>query len=49
MSKPITEPGWYKLGANGLERVADLDDPPDETRDLVKAELDVVMTEDPLW
>ena len=49
MIKPITEPGWYKLGEKGLERVADLDDPPEETWDLVKVELDVVMTDEPLW
>ena len=48
-ARPITEPGWYRAGANGLERVAALDDPPEETRDLVKVELAETMTEEPLW
>lgn len=49
MTSPITEPGWYRAGKNGLERVAALDDPPDEVWDLVKVEIDGAMTEEPLW
>lgn len=49
MTAPITEPGWYRVGPHGLERVAGLDEEPEETRDLVKVELRKTVTEDPLW
>lgn len=49
MSSPVTEPGWYRLGVKGFERVADLDDPPEETWDLVRIEFDTPMAEEPLW
>jgi hypothetical protein len=45
----IAEPGWYRAGPHGLERVAALDEEPEETWDLVKVELSETMTEDPLW
>jgi hypothetical protein len=50
VSRPVTEPGWYRAGKDGLELVAPLDDPPEVTWDLVKVELaDEAMTEEPLW
>lgn len=50
MTRPITEPGWYKAGPNGLERVAGLDELPEDVTELVKVELDPqAMVEDPLW
>ena len=51
MSRPVTRPGWYRAGKDGLELVASLDDPPpeDERPALVRVELDDTMTEEPLW
>ena len=49
MASPITEPGWYKAGPAGLERVCGLDDEPSEPWDLVKVEFSEQMTEEPLW
>lgn len=51
MTRPITEPGWYRVAdGGGLERVSGLDDPPDQTWDLVKVEIaGEAMTEEPLW
>lgn len=45
----VTEPGWYRAGKNGLERVAGLDEEPEQTWDLVKVELREPVTEEPLW
>ena len=48
--RPVTGPGWYRAGKNGLELVAPLDDPPEETRDLVRVEFaGEAMTEEPLF
>jgi len=48
--RPIAAPGWYRAGKDGLELVAPLDDPPEQTWDLVKVELvGEAMTEEPLW
>ena len=49
MSGPITEPGWYRLGTRGLERVAGLDEEPEETWDLVRVEFSEHLTEEPLF
>ena len=52
MSRPITEPGWYRLGARGLERVAGLDeDPPPglPEHELVRGEVDPQAVEEPLF
>ena len=56
MTAPITEPGWYRLGPKGLERVCGLDELPDDIADvpplweLVRVELDpAAAVEEPLW
>jgi hypothetical protein len=49
VTRPVTVPGWYRAGKDGLELVAPLDDPPPETWDLVKVEVDAAGTEEPLW
>ena len=49
MSTPITEPGWYRAGPKGLERVADPGDDPDDKWNLVKVELDEQLIQEPLW
>jgi hypothetical protein len=49
---PVLVPGWYKAGeGGGLERVADLDAPPEDLPawDLVRVEAGETMTEEPLW
>jgi hypothetical protein len=49
VTRPVTQPGWYRAAKDGLELVAPLDDPPEETWDLVKVEVDETMTEEPLF
>lgn len=51
MASPITEPGWYRARpGGGLERVASLDEEPDDVTDLVKVEVDPqALTEEPLF
>jgi hypothetical protein len=49
VSTPITEPGWYRLGPQGLERIAGLEDTPEETWDLVRVEFGEHMAEEPLF
>jgi hypothetical protein len=50
MSGPITEPGWYRAGPRGLERVASLDDQPEDVTELVRVELDPqAAVEEPLF
>jgi hypothetical protein len=49
VTRPVTVPGWYRAGKDGLELVAPLDDPPEVTWDLVKVEVDAAGTEEPLW
>ena len=50
MTRPSTRPGWYRAGKDGLELVAPLDDPPEQTWDLMKVELaGEAMTEEPLF
>ncbi len=50
MSSPITEPGWYRAGPKGLERVCGLDEQPGDVSELVRVELDPqAAVEEPLW
>jgi hypothetical protein len=51
VTRPVTVPGWYRAGKDGLELVAPLDDPPPEADrwDLVRVEVDAAGTEEPLW
>ena len=51
MTAPITEPGWYKLGPKGLERVCGLDvEPEGDVSELVRVEVDpAAAVEEPLW
>lgn len=55
MSSPITEPGWYRAGPRGLERVCGLDELPGDISelpdiaDLVKVEFSEQLVEVPLW
>ena len=50
MASPVTEPGWYRAGPKGLERVAGLDEEPDDVTDLVRVEVDPqALTEEPLF
>ena len=50
VSGPVTEPGWYRLGPKGLERVAGLDEEPGDVTELVRVELDpAAAAEEPLW
>ena len=50
MASPVTEPGWYRAGPKGLERVAGLDEQPDDVTELVKVEVDPqALTEEPLF
>lgn len=50
MSRPVTEPGWYRAGPKGLERVAGLDVEPEDVSELVRVELDPqAAVEEPLW
>jgi hypothetical protein len=53
---PVTEPGWYKLGPKGLERICGLEELPDDIADvpplteLVRVEVDpAAAVEEPLW
>ena len=47
----ITEPGWYRLGPKGLERVAGLDEEPEgDVSELVQVEpAPAAAVEEPLW
>lgn len=50
MTAPITEPGWYRAGPKGLERVAGLDETPEDVTELVRVEVDpAAAVEEPLW
>jgi hypothetical protein len=55
VSQPVTEPGWYRAGPRGLERVCGVDDLPDDPADLpdiaelVKVEFSEHHEEQPLW
>jgi hypothetical protein len=49
MSTAITEPGWYRAGPNGLERVCGLDEEPAEPWELVKVEFSEQLVEEPLF
>ena len=50
MASPVTEPGWYRAGPKGLERVAGLDEQPEDVTELVKVELDPqALFEEPLF
>jgi hypothetical protein len=45
----ITEPGWYRVGPRGLERVPD-DEVPEDVTELVRVEVDpLAAVEEPLW
>jgi hypothetical protein len=45
----ITEPGWYRAGPKGLERVPD-DEVPEDVTELVRVEVDpLAAVEEPLW
>ncbi len=56
MASPVTEPGWYRAGPKGLERVCGLEELPDDIADvpelweLVRVELDpAAAVGEPLW
>jgi len=49
MASPVTEPGWYRAGPKGLERVCGLDEEPSEPWDLVKIQFSEQLTEEPLF
>lgn len=51
MSGPVTEPGWYRAGPQGLMRVAGLDEEPEgEPWELVRVDVDPqAATEEPLF
>jgi hypothetical protein len=47
----ITEPGWYRAGPKGLERVCGLDEEPvGDVTELVRVDVDpLAAVEEPLW
>ena len=47
----ITEPGWYRAGPKGLERVCGPDGEPEgDVSELVRVEVDpAAAVEEPLW
>ena len=50
MSGPITEPGWYRAGPKGLERVCGPDEDPGDVTELAWVEVDpAAAVEEPLW
>jgi hypothetical protein len=51
VSGPVTEPGWYRAGPKGLERVCGLDEQPEgDVTELVRVEVDpLAAVEEPLW